>query len=367
MRIGIITFHNAKNYGAFFQAYALSKVIESLLGSDGTVEVLDYKCKYIDKDYKARLTFNGFKQTIYSVLSFFPIVRRNYRFDRILREKINLSKGYTEKTILSANNYDCYIAGSDMIWHWHTVDGKEIFDANYFLDFVTDSNKKNSYAASFGTDSIPDNYKDFYYNHLSTFNKISIREKSGISFLKDLNKSVNVNLDPSLLLDKEKWNLLNLKKRKHGKYILVYEVGKLTDRMVEYAKKLSELKGYKIIYLNSEYNVKNQLIHKNSYFGFSPADFITWFSSAEYVITNSFHGTAFSIIYEKPFLSEIDSWIKNNRSLELLLLLGLEERILTDDCDIDKPINWESVQEKLQLEREKSYCYLKQIVENEHE
>ena len=132
--------------------------------------------------------------------------------------------------------------------------------------------------------------------------------------------------------------------------------------MINYAKMLSNKTGYKVVYLNSEYNFRNKLKLHNYRFGFSPSDFISYFKFADYIITNSFHGTVFSILYEKKFESEIDSWIKNNRSLELMELLGLEDRILNDNSDIDKEIDWNSVKQRLSVEQNKAYWYLKKVM-----
>lgn len=362
MKLGIITFHNAKNYGAYFQTYALTQVLGKLKSKNTDIEVIDYQCKFIDDDYKPIIDFSSLKRFIVSALSFFPIVIRNLKFNKALKTTVKLSKSYNINTINDADVYDCYIAGSDMIWHWHTVKGEEKFDETYFLSFVKDANKKNSYAASFGTDLIPNKYRKLYFSNLASFNNISVREKSGQFFLQDLNRNINLNLDPTLLVDNNIWDSLIKNKKKKENYILVYEVGVLTNRMINYAKMLSNKTGYKVVYLNSEYNFRNKLKLHNYRFGFSPSDFISYFKFADYIITNSYHGTVFSILYEKKFESEIDSWIKNNRSLELMELLGLEDRILNDNSDIDKEIDWNSVKQRLSVEQNKAYWYLKKVM-----
>ena len=100
------------------------------------IEVIDYQCKFIDDDYKPIIDFSSLKRFIVSALSFFPIVIRNLKFNKALKTTVKLSKSYNINTINDADVYDCYIAGSDMIWHWHTVKGEEKFDETYFLSFV---------------------------------------------------------------------------------------------------------------------------------------------------------------------------------------------------------------------------------------
>lgn len=358
MKIGIVTFHDAKNYGAALQAYALCKYINNNL-QNVDAEIVDYKCKYLDAFYDPSLAFgNSIKGRIKRFLAKTTLTQRNRVFAEFVKHNIPLSTRYDENNINSAQNYDAYIAGSDMLWHWHTDSNGEHFDNTYFLDFVKGNSKKNSYAASFGTESIDSKYEEHYKSMLKDFNNISVREESGIGFIeKFTGKKPLCHVDPTLLFTMQEWRKIEKKPQKDS-YILLYEVGSISERMLSYAKKLANEKSKELIILLSEYDP----IKSKGIFGYSPQEFLGWFDNADYVITNSFHGTVFSILYHKQFLVEINSWIKNNRSSELMEKLNLSDRTLDLGTDIDFTIDWNMVDAKLNVLRDDTEKYLNKIV-----
>lgn len=358
MKIGIITFHDAKNYGAALQAYALCKFINNNI-QNVEAEIIDYKCRYLDDFYNPSFAYgNSIKGRIKRVLAKNILLRRNQVFDEFVQNNIPLSCKYDKSNIKYAQNYDTCIAGSDMLWHWHTDEYGEHFDNVYFLDFLNDNSKKNSYAASFGTESIDSKYDEYYKSVLKGFKNISVREKSGIVLVrKFIGREVECHVDPTLLFSMHEWRKIEKKPLKDS-YVILYEVGSISDRMLDYAKKLAYEKGKELIILLSEYDP----IHSKGIFGYSPEEFLGWFDNADYVITNSFHGTVFSILYHKQFLVEINSWIKNNRASELLEKLQLSDRTIDLGTNIDSVIDWYGVDNKLAILREDARQYLNKVV-----
>ena len=356
-KIGIITFHNAKNYGAILQSYALCKFINNEF-KNTNAEVINYKCKYLEDFYNPKLAFgDSLKGKIKRVFAKTKLTNRNTIFDEFVMKNIPLSKEYDKKNVKDST-YDTYIAGSDMLWHWHETEKGTFFDDNYFLGFVTDSFKKNSYAASFGTNDIPKMYNAYYERMLRDFRNISVREESGVKLVNKLiGNKAECHVDPTLLIKVNEWRKIEQRPTELG-YVLVYEVGSITESMLESAKSIAKKKNKKLVILLSEY----EPFRSKGIFGYSPNEFLGWFDNADYVITNSFHGLVFSIIYHKQFLVEVNSWIINNRAMELMKRLNLDNRIIAKYADIDEVINWSNVDKRLDRMRLESKEYLNEVI-----
>lgn len=196
---------------------------------------------------------------------------------------------------------------------------------------------------------------------MQDFKAISVREKQGQAIIKSLcNKEVPVVLDPTFLLTKEEWKKLNTCDTKNKKYILVYCLRR-SDLLNKMAEKLKIKTGFEIIVLNPR--IRN-IYDKFSAYNVGPEDFIRLFMNAEYILTNSFHGTAFSINFNKKFLVDLDinsAVSTNSRLLNILSLFGLEDRIV-ENIDIEKmyrDIDYRKVNKILDEERIKSINYLK--------
>lgn len=368
MKIGIMTFHKACNMGAVLQAYALCQTINNI-GSK--CEIIDYKCKHIYNTYKwPFLKDDRLLRIIKTIFTCGIVSHRNRNFKRFVKKYIKLSKHeYLCRDELSdcLGQYDRFIVGSDQVWSNYCAD----FDPAYFLDFVPDEHgRKYSYAASFGFDTIPDELKEEYYVRLHGFDRISVRETSAARIIKELvGKNTVISLDPTLLLNGEQWIHLSTKIKEHD-YILVYYV-EATEKVKVYARQLAQRTGYRIICVHSNRSAKSLLCVGKSNRGIhvkstcSVEDYLGLFQNAKYVLTNSFHGTAFSILFHKQFLTllQLENGKLNIRAKELIASLGLENRELTDVGmkNIDKLILWELVENKLSQMRTESLTYLKEI------
>lgn len=369
MKIGTLTYHRAVNYGAVLQTYALQKVLDKL-GIEN--EVIDYRSDFIEWVYKPfcmRKVKNLWD--FVKVIEGAPIKSRKMKqFFDFTEKNIRLSKEkYTKENISNANDiYDLFISGSDQVFNFKCSNN----DKNYFLDFVTDNKKKNSYAASFGFDKIPDEHVEEYKRLLSTFNNISVREEQGVKIVKDaVQKEATEVLDPTLLLSGDEWKEIIKTPKIHDKgYILVYAM-KPSDMLIHFADKLEKMTGLEILFIKDAltregHNVLKENIRYVKHV--DPAEFVELFSKAEYVITNSFHGTAFSINFNKKFFTELlaPETKVNSRLENILDMLDLRSRqiLSLDNVTLDE-IDYERVNNILEERKKISIDYLtKNILAN---
>lgn len=363
-RVGIITFHRAANYGAVLQAYALQKKMNEM-GCEA--EIIDYECPLIDDLYRA-ICYKPESSIIRNIknICLAPFIQlRNNRFLKFREKYVKESDTtYNSSTInLTNDKYDIFITGSDMVWHWHEKNGKKILDPNYFLKFVNDNTKRNSYAASFAISEIPKELELSYRTLLGEFNNISVREKTGEKLVKDLTGAASITcLDPTLLLEKKEW--MSLVGNKSSKdYILLYSL-EGAHRTLEYAYRLSKKTALPVVQLMPGVTIKDAL-KKNHKISQGPLEFLQLFSGAKYVVTSTFHGTAFSILFHKPFVVDLhENKEFNNRAAELLIKVGLESRDIEKIGSIDDYISWDKVEMAINKYRDVSIEYLKSLIDN---
>lgn len=364
-KIGIITFHNAHNYGAVLQAYALQKV----LSKSNDVELINYKNKAISRGYRIiKINKKSFRLFIITFFSDLINLRKNIKrykvFEDFINKKLKLTKPYKSVEELK-NNFpkkDIYITGSDQVWNSQITQG--LSDA-YTLNFGDVNINRISYAASIGNANINDLEKDEFIKKLSNLNYISVREENAKNSLQNLIKNnIEVVLDPTLLVKKEEWDkeIIN-EVQKDEKYILAYVVAKDDDHL-KILNKLSEKTGLKIIHFdNSNAAIKNILANK---YTAGPLEFISLVKNAEYIVCTSFHATIFSIIFNKKF------WVvphkkTGSRVINLLKKLGISERAVNsleefEKLDYDKEIDYENVNKRLEEERKKSIDWLNNAI-----
>lgn len=347
MQIKTLTFHNAINYGAVLQAYALPAKIKELGYED--VYLYDYRNTKIDNSYKIFKKGVGLKGMIMQV-AVMPLKIIKYRkFKRFIKKYIPTSN--------KVNDDDLFIVGSDQVWNYRASD----FDKTFFLDFVRNKENKNSYASSFGFSKIPDEYRLEYKELLSEFKNISVREKTGNKIINGLlGHDVTEVVDPVLLIDKEKWG--KIAGTRKDKYILMYLMAK-TDSIMEFAKKLSEQTGLKVYYINDYAFSNNKNIVVKRCVG--PIEWLNLFYNAEYVVTNSFHGTAFSICFNKNFFVELlpDGFDVNSRLTDVLDTYGLSDRIINNSECSTKNIDYNKVNSLVKREKQRSIDYLSDILD----
>lgn len=361
MNIKTITCHDVYNSGASLQAYALMKYLQEL-GHD--VEIIDYKPDYLDKHYKLfKINNSKYEKSIILKILYIALklpkrvlsLRSKKKYDDFSKKYLNITnKKYISNDDLKENLpiADVYIAGSDQIWNTTFRNGR---DPAFYLDFAPEDKIKMSYAASFATEVIDEDLKENIKKMLNRLNSISVRELSGLNILESMNIKNGVQvLDPVFLLDKEHWSNLCVDSKRKEKYIFVYDFDG-SEIIENLAKKIAK-----------EKNLKIYTVFKSSYSdkyikSIGPQEFITYIKNADYVISNSFHATAFSIIFEKEFFVINRKEKINTRMRDLLILLGMKERLIeeyTSKINLDKNINYTQVLKNVEISSKRSKEYL---------
>lgn len=349
-KVGIITFHEVFNYGGILQNYALQQVIMQLDDSF-VVETIDLKRDYFSK--KINLINieknNFFKSLLKSLYLYRYKSEKKKKFNEFVQKDLFLSNPVSDTRNVSI--YDYYIVGSDQVWNPEITH----YDRNFFFPFVMNKGKKISYAASIGKEELNNEEYEFIKKNVDNIDCISTREESAQIILKSMGFSnVEVVLDPTLLLKKDHWIKLDNQKFKGKKYVLVYSLEK-NELLNKIAKCIARQNNLEIVNMIPE-NRKDFLDKNNS---FGPYEFISAVKNATYVVTNSFHGTAFSIIFEKNFFT-IPHKTRGTRMRHLLETLDLNERIIEEQSDLSstKTIKWPEVNEKLDVLRAHSIDFL---------
>lgn len=369
MKIKTLTCHDVYNAGASLQAYALMTYLQKL-GNE--VEIINYKPDYLSNHYNLWNVSNPkFKKNILLKLVYLFLKLPKRTINRYSNKKKlfdKFTKNYLRVTSIIYHNNDelrenlpkadIYIAGSDQIWNSLFKNGR---DPAFYLDFVPDDKIKASYAASFATNMIAEDYKNRITNWLKRLDYVGIRETSGVKLAKNLGikKAIQV-LDPVFLLEKSEWDKLaenSMIEVNNEKYLVVYDFDnnyKIKKICLELAKKLN-LKIYS--FFKNDYSDK---IINN----YGPIEFLSIIKNSDFVISNSFHGTAFSIIYEKPFFVINRKENLNSRMIDLLTLLGLEERMITSLNECNDGCFKIDIKKRLEKEINNSKKYLLNVLEN---
>lgn len=368
-KVGIITMHRVKNCGSILQAYALQqKILE-----------LGYKCEIIDYVYpnKEHLIYlnklNSRKKSLKTFLSdriyFLLTLKRNYKMKNFLQTNLILSKiKYESQELIKRNPpiYDLYCTGSDQVWNSRFNCNDDVF----YMSFCKLTSNIFSYASS---STVKDCADENNLKYLCKYKNISVREKTSQDELqKHFGKKVQINLDPTLLIDGTCWTtLLSLPKRIIKRpyvlfYILTYSFNPYPDVEKLVSEIIKQTHLYPVFLYGSvkrtiKFGAKNIL-------NAGPLEFFNLINNAEIVITSSFHGTCFSILQNKNFYSLVDSAqnASDERIISLLSDLGLENRILEKQEKFKirntEDIDYLAVNEKLQKLRESSIDYLRECL-----
>lgn len=363
-KVAVITRHAISNYGSVLQAYALQKSICDL-GFE--CEIIDYiredenykniadtlvKKSSWNKNFATRLIYKSIQSPEYIIMG--------KKFEKMRTGVLNINQTrYTSFEQLKENPpfADIYCTGSDQVWGQI---GNDDIDPAYFLDFVSNENYKISYAASFGKAKI-DKQSNEVKSYLSQYNHITVREKSACEIINDMGLPAKQVLDPTLLLDKEQWNKL-IKEDKKSDYVLLYQLHS-NPQMDSYAKEFAEKCGLKLIRLTPLFH----RVFKCGKAVYLPdlSDFLSFIKNARYMITDSFHGTAFAINFNTEFIDILPGETKT-RNQSVLELTNLSDRILSDYNDfsfIEKSIDFTNSNDIISKQRSYSLNVLKNMLE----
>lgn len=347
MRIGLLTFHCAHNYGAILQTLA---TLTFLKKKGLEVEVVDYRPDFLIKPYAVFRLKYYFARNIKTLLfrfctEFFNIGARYSRwriFDDFIKRKINRAK-YDP---FFCNRYDYIIIGSDQVWSKDLSCG--FFDDCYIANVSRDDScKVLSYAASKGSSVL--SYQDYSFlsRKLKTFYAVSVREESLQSELYEHGINSTLVCDPVFLLYKNDWLQLTALEKKieiNGKYVLVYEVVE-NSRVLDQAMKFAKKYNWNVVYVEPIFKKRKKKEGVRYILNANPFQFIDLINNAEYIITTSFHGTAFSVILRKDFYTLSLSGEIDSRSSSLLKQIGLSNRMVSLTSVLNKTnVNYEQVE-----------------------
>lgn len=330
-------------------------------------------------DYKMRMKkfkmmHNQIKNEKYKV----NCQKRGEAFERFKNKYFRLSEKYSsyEELAASVNKYSAYLVGSDQLWKPDSIE-----QGYYTLDFVPDNIKKISYATSFGVKKLPHFQIKKAKNFLNRFDRISVREQSGKKIVDEISdKSAEVVLDPTLLLDKNEWGKI-LEENKsiiETPYIFVYLLGNNPEHR-EIIKKVKSIKGYPIVALLhvDEYIAEDEEFADISPYDVDPSEFLSLIKNAEYIFTDSFHASVFSIIFEKQFFTfnrfnESNKNGTNTRIDNLMEITGLGKRRMSNITDsnlleekIESKILYDEVKKRISECKKSSLAFLKSAFEIE--
>lgn len=372
MNVKVITRHSPSNYGSLLQSIATIKTIEGL-GHD--CSIIDYQ-RPDERGLKGVLTQvnckagfgNPLKKLAYIAIRY-PIEKfALVRFDRMRKKYLKMTSRCSSHVDLKKISADAFITGSDQVWG-PMMNG--VYDSAYFLQFVGKDSRKLAYAASFGKTKFDESTVVAYKKMLSEYDKIAVREKSAVSLLEEwgLNNCLGQVLDPTLLLDMSQWTNLLIKKNdfdkyKDLKYILVYQIHN-DPKLSGYAKRLAKHTGMELLRVNP---MLHQAL-RGGKFICSPdlSEFLSLVANASCIVTDSFHGTCFSINFGKQFIEILPNNATGTRNQSILELTGLSDRILCDFNDyslVDKVIDYSKVNELLEVERRKSLEVIRSMIQN---
>ena len=351
--IGLLTFHKSINYGSVLQAWALTKTISKKYN----VEVIDYKpnqYEYLYNLYRSWNTINNFKYNLKRIPLRQAIKNQSYLFKKFREEQLPLSEieynsANADKV---ADYYNAIVVGSDQVWNLRAKDCDSVF----FLPFSL-KGKKVSYACSINdTDYTEERCSDDLRMQICDFDFISVREKSGSEKLQNYifnKKKVYTLLDPTLLCVKEEFESLLSDRIIKENYIFLYNVW-TSEAGIQAAKYISEKFNIPVYTIMTASNIKEiKFLEKNGIIvekvKTSPSDFLNYFRYASYVVTESFHGTAFSLIFERPFVC-VSKRTNDERLVNILELVDLKNRYIKlcdlAEFDLTSPIDYVLVNKK---------------------
>ena len=364
MKIKTITCHDVYNAGASLQSYALMTYLKN---QRHDVEIIDYKPDYLSHHYDLWYISNPKYRNIILkypyLLAKLPnrlkelFSQRKKDYDYFTKNYLNLTNRYNSIDELKKNPpiADVYLAGSDQIWNIMFNNG---YDPAFYLQFGDKNIVKASYAASFAVEEQDYKYDSNIKEWLSEFDYIGVRESSALEILNGYNVKGQQVMDPVFLLTKEEWNGL-VKPIKEDKYIFVTDFDK-NEIMMKLAKELANKYNAKVISL-VPLGYEDEVYKDDQ----GPLGFLSLIKNACCVLSNSFHATAFSIIFHTDLyvVNRIDKI--NTRMRDLLEMFGLSDRLISVKQDIDKSneINWNDVDLKLKDKRNQSIEYLNKVIE----
>lgn len=373
-KVALVTLHTVSNYGSCLQTYATQRLLEDL-GFD--VEVIDYYRadnlpeRAIDKAFNGRRLQKyrrlwevaPWLKALLSIPMGWIVKKQRAPFDNFRTKYLNLSDRMyrsADELKIDPPQADIYCTGSDQVWNSIWNGG---FEEPYYLTFAPEGKRRISFAASIGRESIDEWEKPLMKAALSGYHAIAMREISGVEIVRSLGiDNAELVLDPTLMLTKEQWaDIATMPSGVDKPYILVYQLNK-NQEFISYVEGVAEKYGLEVVKIS--YGIYDVMKSAKTLIAPSVNDFVGLFLNASYVITDSFHATAYSLNFGIPFTAIAPERF-STRIASILELTHTEDRLLADVEDLEmfeRPIDFENASRCLKEMRMKSLAYLKNAV-----
>lgn len=345
--IHILTFHNALNYGAILQCYALYTTINRFENCD----VLDY-----DISVSPKKNIKGF---IKSVLVARRQKIKRQKFNDFIKKHIILTRKFNNYEELCGNTFgehDGFCVGSDQVWNWDLVGEDEA----YRLSFVSNDKRKFSYAASIGR-TLDFGHIEILKNRLNGFSGVSVRETSATDILRQHGVCCVQNIDPVFLLKNEEWKNVGVPvKNEKTPFVLVYLLRKAPN-LLKSAEEYARKNKLRIVFIST--GLKRDIVAEYVV-KCGPDEFVRYFSKAEAVFTNSFHGISFSILFNKPFFFEFlqEGADTNSRIKDITEMFHVQRQNIAFNKMLEFDADYNNINNIIQQKREESLSYLKACI-----
>ena len=372
-KVGIITYHGANNYGSLLQAYALLHTVSDKLHKKA--EIVNFISDEQKQMYSLFYNSSSYKDVCKNLYILLRLYRKRkdkiQKFNEFREQFLNVKweDGFNSISPYFEKKYDALICGSDQIWNMHI---KDFYDY-YMLSFVKNA-KKISYAASMGglKPELTENEKNIVKQCLDDFCAVSVRENIAAEVIKNCTgREPSINIDPVFLLQKEEWEAIASERVISEDYIFFYSID-YNDDSIKIAKWYSKKYNMPVIILNTSW--KSYMICKDgirSSKAQGVQDFLSLVKYAKFVLSGSFHGTAFSIIFNKPFYRvqrrNKEDLVIDDRVHTLFSKLQIDEREINIETyrhlgeDIYN-IDYTNINKMIEIERNKSMEYLKEAL-----
>lgn len=359
MKVGILTFPNSASYGACLQMIALQNTVRRL-GHE--VEIINYHNSYMKAEKHFVQGRNPLKCALQRHIRMLLHRRLYARFRRFEKQQVTLypTRAFTDKERLIAvgKRYDAVICGSDQVWSSYITNT----DISYFLDFCGDTTKRIAYAPSFGAEKFPEGYEERIAPELQKFHALSARELHGKKIVERLTgRETALVVDPTWLVDAADWAAME---QPHpaatGDYVLCFAVNR-SDALLKRCKAFATQHNLKVVIVggNSVSAAKNKDPRLAYAIDIGPEQWLYLIHHAKYVFTNSFHGTAFSVLFGRNLYVQVPGH-NSSRLRQVLESFGLEDREVREGVElIDTPVDYEQARNVFAELREQSLTYLK--------
>lgn len=365
MKTSLITRHAISNYGSLLQTIATQRLIEGLGHSCEIVDYIRSDETYRDQEktlLKGKTYYTSFlKRSAYLALRQPESISAGKHFEKMQKQYLHLTKRYSSLAELEQDKpcSDIYMTGSDQTWG-PVMDGS--YDSAYCLSFTGDNDRRVAFAASFGRTKFTPEIEAYYKKYLSRYEAISVREDSAVQLLNAWGIEAKQVLDPTLVVERAVWERLAKPiKLQPKKYILVYQIGH-NRKMDEYAKKAAKRAKLPLVRVSAYLHQ----ITRGGRFVYCPdvGEFLSYIKNAACLITDSFHGTAFALNFNTPFV-EILPGETSTRNMSILRLTRLTDRVLQNESDFDlatRPIDFTYANRVLAEKRRESLSVLKEML-----